>query len=91
MTAPRISAVDVRKKYESDHPGTIMHAFKKQEKRRSTGGKDKASIESKGSRSSKKSKRIHRLSPSAELPEKEAGGEMEETTSEALRNILGED
>jgi len=92
--ASRISAADAKETYASTVPGTIKHALEKQRQKQATGGKatkgkaDKTSVESRGSR---KSKRIKGLSPSADIPEdtEEAREEApEETLSTALEATL---
>jgi len=92
--ASRIDAAAAKETYVSAVPSTIKHALEKQKQKQATGGKaakskaDKTSVESRGS---KKSKRIRGLSPSADIPEdeeKEQDEEQEETTSVALGIVL---
>ena len=61
--ASRINTADVKKKYESAHPGTIQHVFEKQGKKKTAGGKDKTSTRLRGSQGSKKSKQLHGSPP----------------------------
>jgi len=86
----RVNATTARDTYMSAVPGTIKYALEKQrenaaatspKKRKKT---DKSSVESRGSR---KSKRTRGISPSGDIPEEEE--EQEETASEALREVLG--
>jgi len=88
--ASRISAVAAKETYASAVPGTIKHTLEKQRQKQATGSKaskgkaDKTSVESRGS---KKSKRIRGLSPSADIPE-DAEGAQEESPSAALNTTL---
>jgi len=90
--ASRISTAVARETYTSAVPGTIKHALEKQKeiagkKRAARGKADRTSVESRGS---KKSKRIRGLSPGADIPE-DAEETQEETMSEALAAILHDD
>jgi len=95
--ASKIDTVAARETYTSAVPGTIKHALEKQRQNQATGSKaskakaDKTSVESRGS---KKSKRIRGLSPNADIPEdaeKEKDEEQEETISVALEVALAND
>jgi len=92
-----VDAAAARETYASAVPGTIKHALEKQRRNQETGSKaskakaDKTSVESRGS---KKSKRIRGLSPSADIPEDEEekkSEEQEETVSVALEAVLAND
>jgi len=91
--ASRISTVAAKETYTSAVPGTIKHALEKQRQKQATGSKaakskaDKTSVESRGS---KKSKRIRGLSPDTDIPE-DAEEAPEETVSVALEAILKDD
>jgi len=91
--ASRIDAAVARETYASAVPGTIKHALEKQKQQQAAGSKaskskaDKTSVESRGS---KKSKRIRGLSPNADIPE-ETEEMQEETASTALEAILNND
>lgn len=89
----RINADETKETYTSTVPGTIKHALEKQRQKQATGSKaakakaDKTSVESRGS---KKSKRIRGLSPNADIPEEKEEAQ-EETASTALEAILKDD
>jgi len=90
--ASRIDAAAAKETYASNVPGTIRHALEKQRQQQAVGSKaskgkskaDKTSVESRGS---KKSKRIRGISLNADIPE-EAENMPEETASATLEVIL---
>jgi len=92
----KVDTAAARDTYMSAVPGTIKYALEKQREQAvgsspKKGTKaDKSSVESRGSR---KSKRTRGISPSKDIPEEEGEQEdleVDETASEALRQILGD-